>query len=694
VPNLPQPRSRRRRIRFLLICLAATLASVAAMTTAVPTALAGTHAKHGHRVGGAVGSAWPATGHKPRAPLARWLGRQVGAIAPQPCAAHWRQAQRRCHLGTGAASVAAVAGDPGSPPGARARIGAAKPVAPLAADAATASVSANEIALPLKLVRSYEIPVGDPSYTRLLNWSWIYDSAVSAAAFAATGDKANSAQLLDQLAALQHTDGSIELAFNVVTGESAPVFRSGTVAWLGLAAATYDQAFNSNRYLETEQRAAEYLLSLEGPTGLVRGGPDVQWYSTEHNLTAYVFLTRLGAELQAAGSTAAANRYEAAATALSAAINTNLLVVEPTAAHFRQGLGDDTQAIDAQALGAMYLQGTGQPVLAAEVIAYARANFGVVARSVKESSDPATYNMTYSAAGPFSGYAPYAGKGAPDVLWAEGSGEMRVAEGAVGTDAGALEKSIAAWTAITSGTNQGPLQADKTVTSQAFGLEYHVWPAASAAAWTMLAPVAPAFFAAPLPAATTLVSGWTKVRGGNQITTYPEGRVEMLTSSGGGERRVLAGPATATDYTVTSNATLRSGAGYGVYVRATVDSGTKLTGYCVQVDHGYGTGQIVVREILGDAELTVPLAHVAVPTGFAWYGTPHILAVAMKGNTMSVSLDGAKTLAIPDLAAASAVSVKYSYGAASTLTAPTAGGYGMRSWGDGVVSLQQMTVGP
>jgi hypothetical protein len=641
-----------------------------------------------------VRSAWPTTGPQPRTPLARWLGHQVGAVEPERCASHRRQAQRRCHLGGGAASIGAIGGDPGSPPGTTARIAAAKPAAPPPASSARASASEAEIALPLKLVRSYEIPVGDPSYTRLLNWSWTYDSAVSAAAFAATGDKANSAQLLDQLAALQHTDGSIELAFNVVSGESAPVFRSGTVAWLGLAAATYDQAFNSNRYLETEQRAAEYLLSLEGPSGLIRGGPDVQWYSTEHNLTAYVFLTRLAAELQAAGDTAAAVRSQSAATALSTAINTNLLVVETTGAHFLQGLGDETPALDAQALGAMYLQGTGQATLAAEVLAYARANFGVAGRSVKESADPATYNMTYAAAGPFTGYAPYAGKGAPDVLWAEGSGEMRVAEGAVGSDTGALEKSIAAWTAITAGRNQGPLQADRTVTSQAFGLEYHVWPAAGAAAWTMLAPVAPAFFAAPLPAATSLVSGWTKVRGGNQITTYPEGRVEMLTGSGGGERRVLAGPPTATDYTVTSTATLRSCAGYGVYVRATVDAATKLTGYCVQVDHGYGTGQIVVREILGHAELTVPLAHVAVPTGFAWYGTPHILVVTVKGNTMSVSLDGAKTLAIPDLAAVSAVSVKYSYGAASTLTAPTAGGYGLRSWGDGVVSLQQMTVGP
>jgi hypothetical protein len=654
------------------------------------------HRHHGHRVGGSVRSAWPASGRAPRTRLARWLGHQVGAVKPRPCAAHWRQARHRCHLGSrrrgAAASISSVAGDPGSPAGTLARIVAPTPPNTGSASASSASASATELALPLQLVRSYEIPAGDPSYASLLNWSWTYDSAVSAAAFAATGDKANSAQLLDQLAALQHTDGSIELAFNVASGENAPVFRSGTVAWVGLAAATYDQAFASNRYLETEQRAAEYLLSLEGPSGLIRGGPDVGWYSTEHNLTAYVFLTRLGAELQADGNSAAATRYQSAAAALSSAINANLLVTETSGAHFLQGLGDETQALDVQALGAMYLQGTGQAALAAQVLAYAQANFALSGRSVTESANPATYNQTYSATGPFSGYAPYAGKGVPNVLWAEGSGEMRVAEGALGQDTSALDKTIAAWTAITAGRKQGPLQADQSVVSQPFGLEYHVWPASSAAAWTMLAPVAPAFFAAPLPAATSLVSAWTKVLRGNLITTYPEGRVEML--SGSGERRVLAGPSTATDYTVTSTATLRSGAGYGVYVRASVDSGAKLTGYCVQMDHGYSNGQIVVREILGDAELTVPIAHVAVPTGFAWYGTPHILSVSVKANTMSVSLDGAKTLSVADLNAASATSVKYSFGAASTLTAPMAGGYGLRTWSDGLLSLQQMTVGP
>jgi hypothetical protein len=141
--------------------------------------------------------------------------------------------------------MSTVLGGPGSPRGEQAKISTGTPDAGrLVGRAGVASASA----VPLQLVRSYQIPADDPSYNTLTNWSWTYDSAVAAAAFAAGGDQSNSAQLLDQLAALQHTDGSIELAFNTTTGESAPIFRSGTVAWVGLAASTYDLAFGSSRY--------------------------------------------------------------------------------------------------------------------------------------------------------------------------------------------------------------------------------------------------------------------------------------------------------------------------------------------------------------------------------------------------------------------------------------------------------------
>ena len=144
---------------------------------------------------------------------------------------------------------------------------------------------------------SYAIPTDDPSYARLLNWSWTYDSAVTAAGFTVFGATSEAQQLLDQLAALQHTDGSIEIAFNVTDGTTESVFRSGTIATVGLAGSLYDQRTRSNRYLAMEQRAATYLISLQGTNGLVRGGPDVAWYSTQHNLLAYAFLNNLGNEL-------------------------------------------------------------------------------------------------------------------------------------------------------------------------------------------------------------------------------------------------------------------------------------------------------------------------------------------------------------------------------------------------------------
>ena len=160
--------------------------------------------------------------------------------------------------------------------------------------------------------------------------------------------------------------------------------------------------------------------------------------------------------------------------------------------------------------------------------------------------------------------------------------------------------------------------------------------------------------------------------------------------TGGGERRVLAGSPAAVDYTVTSAATLLSGAGYGVYVRATVDAGTRLSGYCIQMDHAYGTNEIVVREIQDDSELSIPIARIALPSGFVWYGVEHLVAVTVNGSTMTVGVDGAQLATVPNLVAASAKSAK---GTTMAVVPPEAGGYGLRAWSDGLVSLRQMTVG-
>jgi hypothetical protein len=441
------------------------------------------HHKHGHRVGGRVHRAWPARGKAPRLRLARWLARQVGPTKVKPCRRRVKGKPVHCHRAEPPRKKIVVPHPRG---GASTLRSLSLSLAQVAGAAQTSTGSST-----LQLVRSYAIPTDDPSYTRLLNWSWTYDSALTAMAFAATGAQSEAEQLLDQLAALQHTDGSIEIALNVATGQAANIFRSGVIATVGIAASLYDQNFNTARYLSMEESAASYLLSLQGTSGLIRGGPDVSWYSTQHNLLAYAFLRLLYNELVADGNRPTANTYNTAANKISSAIESKLLVLNGSSGYFIEGLNDNVQALDADALGIMYLQDKGETTNAQKVLAYTQSAFAVNGGSIAESSDPATYNETYSAPGPFSGFAPYIGTGAPNVLWPEGTAEMLVAATGLRQPSPSLTASLLALAAVTPG--QGPVMANRTVTSVPYGVEYHVWPSAAAGAWTLIALNKPTF---------------------------------------------------------------------------------------------------------------------------------------------------------------------------------------------------------
>jgi hypothetical protein len=135
----------------------------------------------------------------------------------------------------------------------------------------------------------------------------------------------------------------------------------------------------------------------------------------------------------------------------------------------------------------MYLQSRGETSLAAEVLAYTESAFAVSGRSITLSSAPSTYNMTYAAPGPFSGYTPYIGAGAPSVLWPEGTAELRLAAATLGQPTGALDADLDAFASITPAAGGALLQADQTTFNAAYGVEYHVWPAAAPAAWQLLA---------------------------------------------------------------------------------------------------------------------------------------------------------------------------------------------------------------
>jgi len=452
-----------------------------------------------HRIGGRVHTAWPrGAGKPPRSALARWLARQVGPTKVRPCTKRVHGKVVKCHRKRAPRNGTPLAGGQLGGPKAHASSAASlrmsddmNPIA-YAAGSATSTPTGSAGTTNLQLVRSYAIPTDDPSYTRLVNWSWTYDSAITAAAFTAFGATSEAQQLLDQLAALQHPDGSIELAFNVADGTTEAIFRSGTIATVGLAGSLYDQRTNTNRYLNMEERAASYLTSLQGTNGLIRGGPDVGWYSTQHNLLAYAFLKQLGNELVADGQRPTANDYLTPANKISTGLESRLLVQNGSHAWFIEGLGDNVQSLDADALGVLYLASKNETTNAQKVLAYTNGAFATSGRSITKSTSVDTYNTTYAAAGPFSGFRPFIGTGAPDVMWTEGSAEMVLADMAAGQSSTAVNTSLLAIAGLTP--TAGPLMADRTVTNMAYSAEFHVWPSAAAGAWLMLAAAHPTLF--------------------------------------------------------------------------------------------------------------------------------------------------------------------------------------------------------
>jgi hypothetical protein len=387
------------------------------------------------RHGGHVRLAWPHKrhAHRPHSRLARFLARQTG---PVKITRRMRRAARH-H--------------------------------PHASAAATTQK--------LQLVRSFEIPDDDPSAVRLANRSWTYDSAIAVLAFLADGDRSQAVQLLDQLAALQRTDGSIDYSFNVATGESDPLFRSGAIAWIGYAAAQYDLTQSSTRYDGLTAGAARWLMARQLTSGLIAGGPDATWASTEHNLVAWSFLAALTLKPPSGLSS---STLKTAADRIAAAVQTQLMDV-PAAGQlaFVQGSNDRVlHPLDVQALGIPFLMAQGRVSDAQKVAAFVESAFKVSGRAISGAA--------YSAKGPFTGYRPYVG-GGPDVLWAEGTAQVRWAYGLLpgySSTASALDKSIDAWDKVTSKSSVGPLMADRAVSDPVN--EYHVWPASAAASWTLL----------------------------------------------------------------------------------------------------------------------------------------------------------------------------------------------------------------
>jgi hypothetical protein len=334
---------------------------------------------------------------------------------------------------------------------------------------------------PDRLVESYLPPEGDRGGDPVRGRGWTYDSAVTAAAYAAHGELNDAGALLDAMQALQREDGALESSYDLRSGEGAGPLRSGTQAWVGLAALEWRGRTCSGRHDQLIAGVARWLLAHRmAATGLVVGGPDVSWASTEHNLEARAFFAGLVATLtgrrtdgrkcqpglDGVDADSLLSDARDAVEQLDHAIATELFAGD----HMRQGLHDDARPIDVQALGILWLLGRGRSHDARAVARYADQSMWVSGRTVRW---PGAEGQT------FAGYKPFADAWGPDVLWMEGTQMMRMAKKRLGLDVEALDDETDRWVALSA--PLPPLQVDR-----AAGGDYHVWPAAAPAAWLAL----------------------------------------------------------------------------------------------------------------------------------------------------------------------------------------------------------------
>jgi len=141
------------------------------------------------------------------------------------------------------------------------------------------------------LVMSYE---GDKN---LEEWAFTYDQSLACQCFTLMGDKENSKQILNFYKnRAGKSEGAFANAYDCNTGKIVEYHvHSGPNIWIGIAIARYTRVFKDEEYLSVAEDIARWLIILQKQDrGFgIKGGPQMEWFSTEHNLDAYALFGML-----------------------------------------------------------------------------------------------------------------------------------------------------------------------------------------------------------------------------------------------------------------------------------------------------------------------------------------------------------------------------------------------------------------
>ncbi|MCM8773380.1 MAG: PilZ domain-containing protein [Candidatus Omnitrophica bacterium] len=138
------------------------------------------------------------------------------------------------------------------------------------------------------LVLSYE---GDKELERL---AFTYDQALAVITFLIFDEPQRAKKILDFYLNELNNNRPIYNAYYTNGKVSEYIIHSGVNAWLGIASLNYIFKTKDTSYLFIAERVAEFLEKMMDEEGGIRGGPDIYWYSTEHNLDSFAFFRLLG----------------------------------------------------------------------------------------------------------------------------------------------------------------------------------------------------------------------------------------------------------------------------------------------------------------------------------------------------------------------------------------------------------------
>ncbi|MDD5166385.1 MAG: hypothetical protein PHQ57_03225 [Candidatus Omnitrophica bacterium] len=141
------------------------------------------------------------------------------------------------------------------------------------------------------LVMSFE---GDSDISE---WAFTYDQSLLVQAYTIFADFDRAKKIIDFYQhKAERVNGLFLNSYYATDGKAAEyIVHSGPNIWLGIAVLQYTKEANDPSYISLAEDIAQGIISLqeEDREGGIRGGPDVTWYATEHNLDAYAFFNML-----------------------------------------------------------------------------------------------------------------------------------------------------------------------------------------------------------------------------------------------------------------------------------------------------------------------------------------------------------------------------------------------------------------